>query len=460
MPEENIPQPPETANNLGVDNVDHMYATQSSTVAKSNIKKKRIVGMLDNEQNILHLLHRETVVQICEDIEDMQEDPMSTDLLAHVLLNPICTLLTDIVKQLQYFDPSKWGCTGIEDVFPSLLTNGRNLFSSCMLKELNIICKTLEHHTDRSWYPQGAVKSTHVNNIVKAFGGNMYVEEGTRRQRKMMNPETLKSLAKKILMGTDFETSKLQIPVGTLLARRHKADWFRRSTIDPSVYVPCFDAPAGRTGETLHLFSYPEKMNDEPLPMFRTFDYTHILTNMRSHILSRGYDFCPKEDFEWIVENTSGVLSRYMVEYKMDGQNAFSAMKMFGADVTQCLEENGFTESAHFVNLVRNWHNACDERGLSADLRVSHLADMYKFLTKDINFWSVPFQFSSRYIRGMTWQTFEAILQMISTQIQIYEYCTNGSYNVRAVSTLANGSFFSDLVRLDKDTQKRVMWEK
>ena len=51
----------------------------------------------------------------------------------------------------------------------------------------------------------------------------------------------------------------------------------------------------------------------------------------------------------------------------------------------------------------------------------------------------------------MTWQTFEAILQMISTRIQMYDYCTNGSYNARAVSTLANESFFADLVRLDKD---------
>ena len=453
MPPETILEPVDnTQQTVGVDNVDHSYAAQGDDVpVKKKKTRKRIVGMLENEKNILHLLHRETVMQICEEIDDMEEDPTSGDLLYHVLLNPLCTLLIDIVKQLQYFDASKWGCTSVEDIFPHLLTDGEYLSKTCTLKELNIICKTLEHHTDRAWYPQGAVKSTHVNNIVKAFGGNSLVEEIQRRQRKTSNPETLKSISKKILLGTEYDVKHLQIVVGTLLVRRHKADWFRRSTIEPSVYVPIAAGPSRPDGEVIELFSYPEVTTDEALPIFRTFDYTHILTNMRAHILTRGYDFCRKEDFLWMVDNTTGILSRYMVEYKMDAQNAFSAMKMFGMDVSQCLEENGFTESAKFVNLVRQWHNACDERGLSADLRVSQLVAMFKFLTKDINFWSVPFQYSGRYIRGMTWQTFEAILQMISTRIQMYDYCTNGSYNARAVSTLANESFFADLVRLDKD---------
>ena len=50
----------------------------------------------------------------------------------------------------------------------------------------------------------------------------------------------------------------------------------------------------------------------------------------------------------------------------------------------------------------------------------------------------------------MTWQTFEAILQSIATRIQLYDYASGGVYNARSVSTLANESFFADLVRLTK----------
>ena len=84
---------------------------------------------------------------------------------------------------------------------------------------------------------------------------------------------------------------------------------------------------------------------------------------------------------------------------------------------------------------------------------------MYSFLVEGINFNSVPFQFPDRYIRGMTWQTFEALLQSISTRIQLYYMSRNFTYNARAVSTLSNESFFSDLVRYDKESHgypKRV----
>ena len=141
----------------------------------------------------------------------------------------------------------------------------------------------------------------------------------------------------------------------------------------------------------MELFAYPEQSVKGEL-LFCTFDYTHILTNMHSHILTHGYDYCKKEDFEWIVDNTTGILSRYLVQYKMDAQNAFSAMKMFGKDVYLTLEANERKESAEFVRLVKGWHMACDEQGLCADVRVHGLYEMHKFLTDDMNFWSVLFQ--------------------------------------------------------------------
>ena len=77
---------------------------------------------------------------------------------------------------------------------------------------------------------------------------------------------------------------------------------------------------------------------------------------------------------------------------------------------------------------------------------------MHEFLTRDINFDAVPFQYPGRYIKGLTWQTYEALLQLISTRIQLYQFAAEGTYNARAVSTLSNESFFSDLVRYDKES--------
>ena len=52
----------------------------------------------------------------------------------------------------------------------------------------------------------------------------------------------------------------------------------------------------------------------------------------------------------------------------------------------------------------------------------------------------------------MMWQTFEALLQNISMRIQLYYLSNNLMYNARAVSTLSNESFFSYLVRFDKES--------
>ena len=127
-------------------------------------------------------------------------------------------------------------------------------------------------------------------------------------------------------------------------------------------------------------------------------------------------------------------------------------MRMFNYDVENFIRTNGFEETADFIKLIRNWHDACNRRGLSADERVQHFFAMQEFLTKEVNFNSVPFQFPGRYIRGMTWQTYETILQMISTRIQLYSYSRDKTYNARAVSMLANESFFADLVRYDKES--------
>ena len=437
---------------------DHTYCSQrtvdSTVTGKKNVKRKKIVGMDEGDTNMLHLLSGNVVGPIIEDIDetDTSEQITSSELLIYVLLDARCLLLNDILTQLQYCDAGKWGHMTKTDMFPGLLDEFESLSAQCTLKDLKIILKTLEHHTDRVWYECAMVKKSQVNRIVNAFGGEeCLVGSKSRKKKQTFNPPTLRIASKQVIMREDYKVENLQIALGTVLAREFRSEWFRNATLDPVVCVPYEDEESNESQvECVELFSYPE-LNERKEMVFKTFDYTHILTNMRSHVLNRGYEYCKREDFEWIIDNTTGVLSRYLVQYNMDSQNAFSAMKLFGDEVILTLESNGRKDSVEFLKLVKGWHMACDERGIPADVRVRALANMHKFLTNDINFWSVPFQHPGRYIRGMTWQTFEAILQCISTRIELYGYAQDGTYNTRSVSTLANESFFADLVRLDKE---------
>ena len=174
--------------------------------------------------------------------------------------------------------------------------------------------------------------------------------------------------------------------------------------------------------------------------------------NLCTQVLTRGLEYCKKEHFEHLCTHKPGLLSLVLVFEKTDQQNAFMAMRMFNYDVERYMRENNFNDTADFIKLVCNWHDACNHRGIPADQCVASLTAMHEFLTDGINFDSVPFQYPGRYIKGLTWQTYEALLQMISTQIQLYTFSKEYTYNARAVSTLSNKSFFSDLVRYDKES--------
>ena len=123
---------------------------------------------------------------------------------------------------------------------------------------------------------------------------------------------------------------------------------------------------------------------------FRTFDFTHILTNIRMQILTRGLDYCKKEHFEHLSEHRPDILSLSLVFDKIDQQNAFTAMRMFNEKVELYMHTTGFGETANFVKLICNWHDACNKTWSSADTRVAYLHNMHKFLTSGINFNAIP----------------------------------------------------------------------
>ena len=77
---------------------------------------------------------------------------------------------------------------------------------------------------------------------------------------------------------------------------------------------------------TIHFFSYTEYNRSRQEIEFRTFDFTHILTNLPTQILTRGFDFCKKEHFEQLCQDRPDSLSLALVFEKIDKQNAFTAM--------------------------------------------------------------------------------------------------------------------------------------
>ena len=172
----------------------------------------------------------------------------------------------------------------------------------------------------------------------------------------------------------------------------------------------------------------------------RTLDFSHVLTNIRMHICRHGYDFCKMEHFLELCSEKQDILSRSVVEDRADPQNVFMAIRFFSLPVQCYMLSKGYAETAHFIQLIRNWFRACNERGIKADERVEYWYDTHEFLTRGVDFKQFPSQLCGCYVKGMSVQTFEALLQICSTRIYLYALAVNETYNSRGISTLQSES--------------------
>ena len=123
----------------------------------------------------------------------------------------------------------------------------------------------------------------------------------------------------------------LQVPLATCFQIANLDKWISQSPVCLYGTIPAENETA--RNETIEFFSYPEYNKECTQIEFHTFDFTHILTNLRTQILTRGLEYCKKEHFEHLSTNRPDILSLALVIDKIDQQNAFTAMRMFNYDV-------------------------------------------------------------------------------------------------------------------------------
>ena len=129
------------------------------------------------------------------------------------------------------------------------------------------------------------------------------------------------------------------------------------------------------------IFNYPEWNVDRNQVETHTFDYTHILNKLRYHICNKGFDNVSTQAFIDVSDIDHDVLPRAVVELKLDRQNCLLSQRFFSEDVQKILTRCNYVSEANFVQLVRNWYKACDERGMAVNDRLKNLYQMYEYLS-------------------------------------------------------------------------------
>ena len=79
---------------------------------------------------------------------------------------------------------------------------------------------------------------------------------------------------------------------------------------------------------------------------------------------------------------------------------------------------NGDILESHFIKLIHEWYEACDERGIMPEKCVNRWINLHNFLVQGINF-EDPLPPGS-HIKRIPCITYEGLLQCISTRINLY----------------------------------------
>ena len=371
----------------------------------------------------------EELADLITDMEDQQ--PLGEQTFLDDLLKSLCELKRGKID---------WSQLDVDDLVNNYLKKPAECLKM-VHDELNLVGNLIQTYTGIKVMNVSDTKPIKINKIVTSLqtSSEELITPTMRRNRV----KTLQQIARVKLMDPTYPKVYLQIVIANSLLETAATNWVNKSPISMEINVDADDCGDFFT-HTCH--SFPEFSERRQQREFRCIDPGHTLANMRSQISRYGFKFCSKAAFVKVSETNHKVLPKSILEDRLDRQSIRIAKRFFSVDVQEELEKNGDHQEAKFVSLVRNWFEACDERGIDAYTRVKHLQDFSDFLAELVTWddWPPPYN----YIQGMPVPTYEAIMQGISTRLQIFAL-SNMPINQRSISTVAIESFFSEITAME-----------
>jgi hypothetical protein len=134
----------------------------------------------------------------------------------------------------------------------------------------------------------------------------------------------------------------------------------------------------------------------------------------------------------------------------IDKQDVSLARRLFSKEVQEAMPDE-FQNESHFCELIRNWFDAEDEPSIDVLVRCKRRLDLRKWLLEGYD--ECVFPPPTQYIKGIPIQTFEALVTHIERKIQIYPFCIDQNYNVRAIGSQQVEIFFSTFRDMDSTGQ-------
>ena len=313
--------------------------------------------------------------------------------------------------------------------------------------EMDIIQKEIYNFFGKRIFNISSSKAAKVASLHRLFSSYVYssVEDISTESNPLLCSEhtirSLYALSKKAVLQIEYPKALLKTVVCEMTNDEDLEEWLDSSPVRTVIDIP-------EANIRHRLFCYPEYKEANNDLQCRSLDPSHILNNLRSQICRHGFTGVSTEAFHDVSNENNKIISKSTLIDQLDKQKVSISKDFFSEEVEEILKRLGHKSEAKFVHLVRNWYEACDERGIDPIQRLRNLEAMQYHLKSLFNYYNT-YPPPSRYIHGMSVQTFEALLITISSRFTLYSISDIGHYNHRAISTLGIESFFSELTRME-----------
>ena len=265
-----------------------------------------------------------------------------------------------IMLELRKFNNQhKWQNESVDTLIQKYLSSHKNI-EKLFMYELDAICRVVREDFGKLLFKPGDKKATRVNKIhqqLKQMPQLLQYSTSDEEFTDIFQPKSLKQTYIYFILKSNYPKEYLAAPVAEITHFKSVKEWESKSGIQINLEILEI--------ENGHItFNYPEYSIKWKQLEMRTFDYAHILNNLRYHICSKGLEGIKTTAFIDVSNVNHDVLPRAIVEDKMDRQNCTISQRFFSSDVQEILESKGDHAEAEFVELTRNWFQACDKRGM------------------------------------------------------------------------------------------------
>ena len=268
--------------------------------------------------------------------------------------------LEDVLTNFRYIGkgPIDWEDKNIDYLVSEVLQKPENCLK-LLHEHLNVIRNLILTYTGVKVFNTSDNKATKINKLTTNLGTSNSQNLITRSHR-IYRVKSLIQVCINSLLNAMYPKIYLQIVVAKCIAASKMNQWERSSPI-PMNYI----IDQGNDPSFTHLsYSFPNRSSVRDNIEHRCIDPSHTLANMRSQISRHGYEYCSREAFIRVSETNHDVLPKSIIIDQLDRQSIRISKRFFSEEVEAVLNKNGNKKEANFVHLVRDWYEACDERGI------------------------------------------------------------------------------------------------